>query len=848
MSVVWRLLSVVALALSAGILLFSIVTVRKEQRVRPGLDLLRLAITVVTTALMALILGITTPEALMGAALLGGLLVGLYEGLHVQVRFLGKRAFVRRTVLGVAAWGAGMVVVQTAGVIGRVGLADFGLAVSFFGIGQVVGLLTGRWQSVLEARRARVGSLASVALVGLAVAAALLPGWGPSAQAAGVQTDDLGGGDVQVTLRWSSLADLDLSVTDPAGDTVTYANPAVASGGRLDRDANYPCSTATTSPVENVFWPPGGAPYGSYLVSVTYRTGCGIEPAQSYQLTVLFGGEVVKQVNATIEPEEVVTIDLGYAGGTELAGGEASLSAGEGARTAVIGLGGAALLLMTALVEGGNSVASLAGAWKGGGLRGLRDLAAGASGSGSGGVAWHDPALDLSRGRAAVALEGLPPDLRVTARESVLARLGSAETDRLAEAVRRSMGALDAGSDPVAALAADGKAAGLLSRLPAEVRRRVEEGVLSGLREERLRGLVEVAAADEGLGPVSHLDIEPDLAAGLRRNGRVESVLAGLPEEMRDEARGRLVERLETERLARWVEKLRGVASPAVADPGGSILDGAEARRLLEGLPAGLREQVEAHATLVLKKEMVERLVEEARRVVERSRAVDLLRAAFGLGDGDRADAVLNAVGATLDVTGEEDLEHLVRQATGGGREGLASLARRGAPVRPVDLTEHLAGEPDLLAAARRVEGVEEVLGGAGGGLRPQVEEALVQALDAGRVGRVVRRAAEALGPVGRAAADVMSAVRDLPVTRSLFDGLAKAARGQAYRLLGERLEAEQLEDAVEGVSRAVALDRAEESLRQAARAGDIDGAERILAGLSAEEGQAVAGAALGES
>jgi len=53
MSVVWRLLSVAALVLSAGVLLFSLMTVRKEQRIRPGLDLLRLMITVATTALMA---------------------------------------------------------------------------------------------------------------------------------------------------------------------------------------------------------------------------------------------------------------------------------------------------------------------------------------------------------------------------------------------------------------------------------------------------------------------------------------------------------------------------------------------------------------------------------------------------------------------------------------------------------------------------------------------------------------------------------------------------------------------------------------------------------------------------
>jgi len=55
------------LLFSAGVLLFSIITVRREHRVRPGLDLLRLVVTIATTVLMAVVVGVTTPEALMGA-------------------------------------------------------------------------------------------------------------------------------------------------------------------------------------------------------------------------------------------------------------------------------------------------------------------------------------------------------------------------------------------------------------------------------------------------------------------------------------------------------------------------------------------------------------------------------------------------------------------------------------------------------------------------------------------------------------------------------------------------------------------------------------------------------------
>ena len=190
MSVLWRILSVAALVVSAVILVLSILSVRKESRVRPGLDLLRLGITAATTVLMAALLGVTTSQALMGLGLLAGLLLGVYEGLHLRVRFLGKSAFVRRSALGVAAWGVGVVVVQAAGVIGRIGLADFGLALSFLGIGQLVGLLTGRWQTVLSARRAAGGAAAAVLLL-LTLAGAALPWLGPPASAGAAGATDV---------------------------------------------------------------------------------------------------------------------------------------------------------------------------------------------------------------------------------------------------------------------------------------------------------------------------------------------------------------------------------------------------------------------------------------------------------------------------------------------------------------------------------------------------------------------------------------------------------------------------------------------------------------------------------
>lgn len=121
----------------------------------------------------------------------------------------------------------------------------------------------------------------------------------------------LGTGDVQVTLRWSASVDLDLEVTDPTGAVINFMARESASGGQLDRDANYPCSGATRSPVENVFWPPGGAPPGPYTVTVIYQSGCDDFGPQSLELTVRIEGEVVLREVRTLEPGASFTVEFG---------------------------------------------------------------------------------------------------------------------------------------------------------------------------------------------------------------------------------------------------------------------------------------------------------------------------------------------------------------------------------------------------------------------------------------------------------------------------------------------------------------------------------------------------------
>jgi hypothetical protein len=80
-------------------------------------------------------------------------------------------------------------------------------------------------------------------------------------------------GDVKVTLSFDRLHDLDLHVIEPSGAEIFYQTPSSPTGGRLDLDSGADCQPGASNG-ENVFWPPGGAPAGTYRVSVQNYQQC----------------------------------------------------------------------------------------------------------------------------------------------------------------------------------------------------------------------------------------------------------------------------------------------------------------------------------------------------------------------------------------------------------------------------------------------------------------------------------------------------------------------------------------------------------------------------------------------
>ncbi len=128
-------------------------------------------------------------------------------------------------------------------------------------------------------------------------------------------------GDIEVTLYWSTSADLQLLVRDPVGESVYDDNPSVSSGGILAEDGNVNCVAAESgAPVSHIYWPPGRMRPGAYEVEVWYQNACSdLPPPVDFALVIEVGGRpLVNQIqfplpgqryltNFTVEPSGAAT-------------------------------------------------------------------------------------------------------------------------------------------------------------------------------------------------------------------------------------------------------------------------------------------------------------------------------------------------------------------------------------------------------------------------------------------------------------------------------------------------------------------------------------------------------------
>lgn len=106
-------------------------------------------------------------------------------------------------------------------------------------------------------------------------------------------------GQIQITLAWGTGADIDLYVTDPTGQTISYQNRQSSSGGILDHDARGACTNSTDT-IENVYWSTPQPPRGTYQVEVHYWGNCNVAGPTPTQVSISVGGQVIGVYNITL--------------------------------------------------------------------------------------------------------------------------------------------------------------------------------------------------------------------------------------------------------------------------------------------------------------------------------------------------------------------------------------------------------------------------------------------------------------------------------------------------------------------------------------------------------------------
>ncbi|RAH13944.1 MAG: hypothetical protein CMB20_003865 [Methanobacteriota archaeon] len=115
--------------------------------------------------------------------------------------------------------------------------------------------------------------------------------------------------DVQISLIWNNYNDLDLHVVCPSGERIHGGNRESACGGILDVDANV--RPETKKPVENVVWPEGKAPGGTYKAYVhhykKHKKRRSKDPTK-FQVICNAGGEILEYEGSISSGDPIMLI------------------------------------------------------------------------------------------------------------------------------------------------------------------------------------------------------------------------------------------------------------------------------------------------------------------------------------------------------------------------------------------------------------------------------------------------------------------------------------------------------------------------------------------------------------
>ncbi len=105
-------------------------------------------------------------------------------------------------------------------------------------------------------------------------------------------------GDIQISLVWNNINDLDLHCVDPRGDEIFFNNKRSRSGGELDVDMNV-SAPFSNEPVENIYWSDGKAPSGKYKILVNHYKNNNATDPSSFKVA-LKAGKMIQEFSGKI--------------------------------------------------------------------------------------------------------------------------------------------------------------------------------------------------------------------------------------------------------------------------------------------------------------------------------------------------------------------------------------------------------------------------------------------------------------------------------------------------------------------------------------------------------------------
>lgn len=187
--VLLRVFSVIALPLSILGIAIALLTLRKESRVRPKLDAIRIMIMATVGLVTTLVLGRSTPVWVFAVAIVVGVSLGLVQGRNLEVRVANDRLMAQRSRWAIVAFLVGLVCAQLSGMLGRVGVLSIGIGLTMLSAALTAGISFGRRPKIRAARAAVATSLLFV-FVAAPITALVAGDAGRDAPVASAQEDD----------------------------------------------------------------------------------------------------------------------------------------------------------------------------------------------------------------------------------------------------------------------------------------------------------------------------------------------------------------------------------------------------------------------------------------------------------------------------------------------------------------------------------------------------------------------------------------------------------------------------------------------------------------------------------